>query len=87
MSQVQSGGSRWCLSGTPVQNDSREIFSYLHFLRQPPYNNQDRFEKIFKDNRPPDVLRMLGAILKPLMLRRNKHSKIDEEPILALPPR
>ena len=34
---------RWCLSGTPVQNNIQELFASLHFLQVPEYSDYDTF--------------------------------------------
>ncbi|CAK9866134.1 unnamed protein product [Sphagnum jensenii] len=80
---------RWCLTGTPIQNKLEDIFSLLHFLRVEPWSNYGWWNKLvqkpFEDG---DVrgLKLLQAILRPLMLRRTKEScDKDGRPILVLP--
>ena len=75
------------MSGTPLQNRHREIFSYLAFLRHPPYNIESNFDNLFKNVPLGEALRTLGLIIRPLMLRRIKESRIDGELIIPLPPR
>ncbi|KAI4216502.1 MAG: hypothetical protein LQ351_000991 [Letrouitia transgressa] len=86
--------SRWCLSGTPMQNSPSEIYSLILFLRIKPYNSQERFTrdlaKPLKSNDPDEKtrgMRKMQALLKAILLRRNKKSKIDGRPILTLPER
>ena len=86
--------TRWCLSGTPMQNSPSEIYSLIRFLRIKPYNSQERFNhdlaRPLKSNMADEKakgMRKLQALLKAVLLRRNKKSQIDGKPILSLPER
>lgn len=81
---------RWCLTGTPIQNKLEDIFSLLHFLHVEPWNNWGWWNKLvqrpFQDG-DERGLRILQAILQPLMLRRTKDSTDKKgRRILELPP-
>ncbi|KAH8703147.1 SNF2 family N-terminal domain-containing protein [Talaromyces proteolyticus] len=85
---------RWCMSGTPMMNSVAELHSLLRFLRIRPYNSLELFNKDFtrplKSNVPTaqqKALQQLQVVLKAVLLRRTKYSKIDGKPILNLPPR
>jgi SNF2 family DNA or RNA helicase len=85
---------RWCMSGTPMQNNVTELYSLIHFLRIKPYNESEKFSRDFTrplkstDNRAKEkAMRQLQALLKAILLRRTKTSKIDGNPILQLPPK
>ncbi|RMZ87361.1 hypothetical protein DV736_g5411, partial [Chaetothyriales sp. CBS 134916] len=87
---------RWCLTGTPMQNNTDEMFSLIKFCRIPPYNEYERFRRdIGQPLRGANVrewmrdraMERLQALLKSIMLRRNKKSEIDGQPILQLPPK
>ncbi|KAI9367237.1 SNF2 family N-terminal domain-containing protein [Aspergillus egyptiacus] len=85
---------RWCMSGTPMMNNVGELHSLLQFLRIRPYANLEAFNKDFGrplkngDPRQQDKAMMqLRVLLKAVLLRRTKESKIDGKPILELPPR
>ncbi|KAG0595364.1 hypothetical protein M758_UG160800 [Ceratodon purpureus] len=80
---------RWCLTGTPIQNKLEDIFSLLHFLRIEPWSNYNWWEKLVQkpfEEGDERGLKLLQAILQPLMLRRTKDS-LDQlgRPILVLP--
>lgn len=85
---------RLCMTGTPMMNNVGELYSLIHFLRIPPYNELERFNREFK--RPLSgsseylknrAMRALQALLKAILLRRTKKSEIDGRPILNLPER
>ncbi|KAL7972596.1 SNF2 family N-terminal domain-containing protein [Trichoderma sp. SZMC 28014] len=82
---------RWCLTGTPMMNGVGELFSLLCFLRIKPYCVWDQFRQSFgvlfgKNGDPKSVaMSRLRALLKAIMLRRKKDSKLDGKPILRLP--
>ncbi|CDR99770.1 related to ULS1-ubiquitin ligase for SUMO conjugates [Sporisorium scitamineum] len=90
-----NAASRWCLTGTPLQNDAFEMFSLIHFLRIQPFDDFAHFkEKIgepLKSNNQNRVnwgMKRLCFVLQTIMLRRTKEAKNDEgKPILNLPNR
>lgn len=83
---------RWCLSGTPMQNNVEEIFSLIKFCRIRPYNDWEKFNKDIArplKNRyqagQERAMEKVQALLKAILLRRTKKSEIDGKPILNLP--
>ncbi|RYP40567.1 hypothetical protein DL767_001567 [Monosporascus sp. MG133] len=86
---------RWCLSGTPMMNNVSELSSLISFLRIEPYCAPDKFARSFgclSSNRAGgyhknDAMKKLQVLLKSIMLRRTKDSKIDGRPIIELPPK
>ncbi|CAM6085783.1 unnamed protein product [Calypogeia fissa] len=85
-----SADCRWCLTGTPIQNKLEDVFSLLHFLRIEPWGNLGWWTKLIQkpfDEGDERGLKLLQAVLKPLMLRRTKET-VDKEgrPIIVLPP-
>jgi SNF2 family DNA or RNA helicase len=85
---------RWCLTGTPMQNSVDELYSLIRFLRIPPYSSLEKFNRDFSrplkaknsyGNTKENAMQQLQALLKAIMLRRTKDSKIDGQPILQLP--
>lgn len=86
--------TRFCMSGTPMMNNVGELYSLIHFLRIKPYNLMERFNRDFtkplKQSYEPEknkAMQKLQALLKAILLRRTKKSKIDGAPILSLPER
>ncbi|KAJ9122037.1 hypothetical protein QFC24_004264 [Naganishia onofrii] len=82
---------RWCLTGTPIQNNVEELFSLFQFLRARPLDDWQLFrERILapvKEGRTKLAMKRLHAVLKAIMLRRTKDATIDGKPILNLPAR
>lgn len=87
---------RFCLSGTPMQNNVDELYPILRFLRIRPYDDQARFNKDIsvpiksKSSQYDEVdrtqsMKKLRALLRAILLRRTKDSLIDGKPILSLP--
>ncbi|PKU74958.1 DNA repair protein RAD5B [Dendrobium catenatum] len=81
---------RWCLTGTPLQNSLADLYSLLCFLHVQPWCNWSWWHKLIQkpyENGDERGLRLVKAILRPLMLRRTKETKDKEgKPILVLPP-
>lgn len=91
---------RWCLTGTPMMNGIHELYSLIRFLRIAPYHNQKEFTKTFGclsskgararsagDYGRNKAMQALRALLRAIMLRRMKTSKLDGKPLLNLPPK
>lgn len=81
---------RWCLTGTPIQNNLEDIYSLLRFLKVEPWGNWAWWNKLIQkpfEEGDERGLKLVQSILRPIMLRRTKHS-VDREgrPILVLPP-
>ncbi len=87
--------TRFCLTGTPMMNGVHELHSLIRFLRIRPYCEQTEFNQAFgclkngivSRAKMEFAMRKLQALLKAILLRRTKDSKIDGEPILQLPPK
>ncbi|RKP08830.1 SNF2 family N-terminal domain-containing protein [Thamnocephalis sphaerospora] len=81
---------RWCLSGTPIQNNLDELFSLFHFLHHPMFPDYVTFRAKVTSCLATDydkTMKRLQVILKSIMLRRTKNSTINGKPLLSLPER
>jgi SNF2 family DNA or RNA helicase len=83
---------RWCLSGTPMQNNVEEMYSLIRFCKIRPYNGWDKFSRDFvrplkgrSETMKDRAMEQLQALLKAVLLRRTKKSKINGQPIIQLP--
>ncbi|GAB2275316.1 hypothetical protein Dimus_010079 [Dionaea muscipula] len=82
--------TRWCLSGTPIQNAIDELFSYFRFLKYDPYDKYKAFVdrvKVPISREPVRGFKKLQAVLRAVMLRRTKETLLDGTPIIKLPPK
>lgn len=71
-----NGWYRWCLTGTPLQNNLDELQSLIKFLRIKPYCElpawKDAITKPMKAGRGGLAMRRLQVFLKAFMKRRTK---------------
>ncbi|OTA03458.1 hypothetical protein A9Z42_0039410 [Trichoderma parareesei] len=67
---------RWCLSGTPMQNNLEELQSLVRFLRIRPYDDikawKEQIELPMKGGKGHIALRRLHSFLRCFMKRRTK---------------
>uniref|UniRef100_A0A453AHM4 SWI/SNF-related matrix-associated actin-dependent regulator of chromatin subfamily A member 3-like 3 n=1 Tax=Aegilops tauschii subsp. strangulata TaxID=200361 RepID=A0A453AHM4_AEGTS len=75
---------------TVAENNLEDLYSLLCFLRVEPWCNSNWWQKLIQrpyENGDERGLKLVKAILRPLMLRRNKETKDKMgKPILVLPP-
>ncbi|KAM3578372.1 hypothetical protein VKS41_009118 [Umbelopsis sp. WA50703] len=73
---------RWCLTGTPLQNNVDELFSLLRFLRIQPLCNYNHFKTTIsapiQNGQSQTAMARLKAVLMAIMLRRTKSILKDE---------
>ncbi|KII91481.1 hypothetical protein PLICRDRAFT_51622 [Plicaturopsis crispa FD-325 SS-3] len=85
------GKYRWCLTGTPMQNNVEELYSLFKFLRIRPLNDWAEFNesinKPVKAGKTVRAMKRLQVVLKSIMLRRQKDHQLNGKPILQLPDR
>ncbi|KAI9457065.1 SNF2 family N-terminal domain-containing protein [Russula earlei] len=81
---------RWMLTGTPVTNALTDLYGLIRFGHFRPWNDWQSFNehitKIQAHDAPLAGARAQG-ILKPILLRRTKDSKLEGKPLLSLPPK
>ncbi|KAF9541344.1 hypothetical protein CPC08DRAFT_650606, partial [Agrocybe pediades] len=83
---------RWCLTGTPMQNNVTELYSLIKFLRIKPLSNLEAFnEQIAKPvnsgRGASRAMKRLQVVLKQIMLRRTKDQTLNGEALIQLPKR
>lgn len=72
---------RVILTGTPLQNNVREILNLLYFLEPKTFGDREERAKGFEEDLSKENIQELHEMLRPRMLRRTK----DES--LTLPPK
>lgn len=77
---------RWCLTGTPMQNNLDELQSLVKFLRIGPYDEltywRENIDKPMKNGKGHLALRRLHALLRSFMKRRTKEILKEEGALL-----
>ncbi|PNS14965.1 hypothetical protein CAC42_2194 [Sphaceloma murrayae] len=67
---------RWCLTGTPMQNNLDELQSLIHFLRIKPYNDLSHWKQQItvpmKNGKGQFAIKRVQYFLKAFMKRRTK---------------
>ncbi|XP_030072905.1 helicase-like transcription factor [Microcaecilia unicolor] len=81
---------RWVLTGTPIQNSLKDLWSLLSFFKLKPFADREWWHRTIQ--RPVTMgdqggLRRLQALVKNITLRRTKTSKVNGKAVLELPER
>uniref|UniRef100_UPI00398E507B helicase-like transcription factor isoform X3 n=1 Tax=Pristiophorus japonicus TaxID=55135 RepID=UPI00398E507B len=81
---------RWVLTGTPIQNSLKDLWSILSFLKLKPFTDRQWWHRTIQ--RPVTMgdehgLKRLQALINNITLRRTKTSKVNGKPVIELPAR
>ncbi|KFQ00113.1 Helicase-like transcription factor, partial [Leptosomus discolor] len=84
------GHRRWVLTGTPIQNSVKDLWSLISFLKLKPFTDREWWHRTIQ--RPvtmgaPGGLGRLQSLIRSITLRRTKRSNVKGKPILELPER
>ncbi|KAK4242755.1 SNF2 family N-terminal domain-containing protein [Achaetomium macrosporum] len=78
---------RWCLTGTPMQNNLDELQSLVHFLRIPPYDDlaewRAKIDGPMKSGKGHIAIQRLHTLLRCFMKRRTKDILKEEGALVA----
>ncbi|RAR12268.1 swi snf family dna-dependent atpase [Stemphylium lycopersici] len=85
---------RLCMTGTPMMNSIDELYPLVRFLKVEPYCEWTKFSveiaRPVKNTNPSSRTKAMNRIrilLRSLMLRRQKDSKVDGQPVSNIPPK
>ncbi|CAA6657035.1 unnamed protein product [Spirodela intermedia] len=81
---------RWAVTGTPIQNNSFDLFSLMAFLRFQPFSVRSYWQRLVQ--RPLDQgskcgLSRLQVLMQTISLRRTKDSETSTRNLVGLPPK
>uniref|UniRef100_A0A8C0IAD3 Helicase like transcription factor n=1 Tax=Bubo bubo TaxID=30461 RepID=A0A8C0IAD3_BUBBB len=84
------GHRRWVLTGTPIQNSVKDLWSLISFLKLKPFTDREWWHRTIQ--RPVTMgtaggLGRLQSLIRSITLRRTKTSKVKGKPVLELPER
>ena len=79
--------SKWCLTGTPLQNKLDDLFSLLKFLDVEPFSDLRWWSENISRSKSGHGMKTLQALMKIVTLRRTKDQLIKGKPIVDIPPR
>ncbi|XP_010013263.1 PREDICTED: helicase-like transcription factor, partial [Nestor notabilis] len=85
-----NGHRRWILTGTPIQNSVKDLWSLISFLKLKPFTDREWWHRTIQ--RPvtmgaPGGLGRLQCLIRSITLRRTKKSKVKGKRVLELPER
>jgi hypothetical protein len=73
-----NSGSRWAVTGTPIQNHLSDLAALLKFIRAHPYDDVKRFDtdisRLWKSGEDEEAVRRLKHLASCLVLRRAKRT-------------
>jgi len=76
---------RWAVTGTPIQNSERDLYSILKFLKCVPFDDLRVWKRWIDKKDPDDSHKILATLMKTLMLRRTKEELIAKGELKNFP--
>ncbi|KAL4203337.1 hypothetical protein AMTRI_Chr01g127380 [Amborella trichopoda] len=81
---------RWAVTGTPIQNNSFDLFSLMAFLRFQPFSIKSYWQSLMQRSLgqgSSSGLMRLRALMGTISLRRTKDVQDDRKSLVGLPPK
>jgi len=80
---------RWCITGTPLQNELNDLYSLLHFIRMDKWGDFSYWSSHIRPKKlTEEDMKLVRKILQPILLRRTKKSTdLNGKSIIVLPPK
>ncbi|KAK3589957.1 hypothetical protein CHS0354_034979 [Potamilus streckersoni] len=81
---------KWVLTGTPIQNSMKDLWSLVNFLQISPFTDQQWWHRTIE--RPlkrgdESALKRVQHLMSHIALRRTKTQKVNNKPLVELPER
>lgn len=81
---------RWIITGTPIQNSVKDMFSIISFLKLEPFTDRQWWRRTME--RPisegdQSALSRLQSLMGSIALRRTKTQQVNGKPLVELPDR
>ncbi|OWF44406.1 Helicase-like transcription factor [Mizuhopecten yessoensis] len=81
---------KWILTGTPIQNSMKDLWSLVNFLQINPFTDKQWWRRTIErplDQGEESALRRVCHLMSAIALRRTKNQKINDKPLVELPDR
>lgn len=81
---------RWVITGTPIQNSIKDLWSVICFLRLEPFTKKEWWRRTIQrpiSNGEKSALSRLQCIVKKIAMRRTKTQEVKGKKIVELPQR
>ncbi|XP_052276249.1 helicase-like transcription factor isoform X3 [Dreissena polymorpha] len=81
---------RWVLTGTPIQNSIKDLWSLINFLKVTPFTDQQWWRRTIErplEKGEDSALKRVQHLMGHLALRRTKTQTVDGKPLVELPKR
>ncbi|KAG8176340.1 hypothetical protein JTE90_003302 [Oedothorax gibbosus] len=70
------GHRRWCITGTPIHNEFKDMYSLVKFLQFAPFDDAKMWKKLTSDDTAASTKRR-NLLVKSILLRRTKEETDD----------
>ncbi|XP_033759478.1 helicase-like transcription factor [Pecten maximus] len=81
---------KWILTGTPIQNSMKDLWSLVNFLQINPFTDRQWWRRTIErplDQGEESALRRVCHLMSAIALRRTKTQKLNNKPLVELPDR
>ncbi|XP_069104006.1 helicase-like transcription factor [Argopecten irradians] len=81
---------KWILTGTPIQNSMKDLWSLVNFLQINPFTDRQWWRRTIErplDQGEESALRRVCHLMSAIALRRTKTQKLNDKPLVELPDR